>query len=75
MSSLPIEPGWWVQWSGRTDWQPMDEGSAKLLSQTIVANGDKVVHVEGESKQPAEDPRIVRRRMKLLAALAAKEMA
>ncbi len=65
MSNLPTQPGWWVQWAGRSDWQPMDEASAKLLARTIVASGDKVVHVEGES-QNTFDPKIAAKRTKLL---------
>lgn len=42
----PLPPGWYVQWAGRSDWQPMDERSALLLRKTIVADGDKVMHIE-----------------------------
>lgn len=42
---IPTVPGWYVQWTGRADWQPMDEASAWALRAIIVADGDKVVEV------------------------------
>jgi hypothetical protein len=47
IEGMPTAPGWYVQWSGRSDWFPMDEASARLLQRTIVADGDRVMHVEG----------------------------
>lgn len=43
---FPTAPGWWVQWSGRTDWQPMDERTAKGLQKILTGEGDKVVCIE-----------------------------
>lgn len=49
-AGVPLLPGWYVQWKGRTDWQRMDEKSAKLLQQILAAQGDRVLHVEGANR-------------------------
>lgn len=52
---LPLAPGWYVQWAGRSDWQVMDETSARMLQKIIVASGDKVLHVEIDSDTPQKE--------------------
>jgi hypothetical protein len=54
VNHFPTQPGWWVQWSGRTDWQPMDASSAILLKQIIVADGDKVVEIQRQDANNAQ---------------------
>jgi hypothetical protein len=46
----PLPPGWYVQWVGRTDWQPMDERTARWLQKLIVSPGDKVLCVEADGR-------------------------
>lgn len=65
VNHFPTQPGWWVQWCGRTDWQPMDEGSALILQRTITASGDKVLKIDGESSHTF-DPKLAAKREKLL---------
>lgn len=46
VNHFPTAPGWWVQWSGRTDWMPMDESTAVWLQKILAGEGDKVVHIQ-----------------------------
>jgi hypothetical protein len=50
VTHFPTSPGWWVQWAGRTDWQPIDEKTGRWLQKILVANGDRVVHIEPQTK-------------------------
>lgn len=45
VNHFPTEPGWWVQWSGRTDWQRETDTSGPLLKQVLAGEGDKVVQI------------------------------
>jgi phosphoribulokinase len=45
---FPTTAGWWVQWSGRTDWQSIDEATGLFLKDTLAAAGDKVVNIQPE---------------------------
>lgn len=44
---FPTAPGWWVQWSGRTDWQPVTDTVGKMMRKILAGEGDRVVCVEG----------------------------
>jgi hypothetical protein len=44
---LPLAPGWYVQWAGRSDWQVETEKSARMIAAILAAPGDRVIHVEG----------------------------
>jgi hypothetical protein len=45
---FPTAPGWWVQWSGRADWQPATDAVGKCMRKILAGEGDCVVWVERE---------------------------
>ena len=42
---FPTTPGFWVQWSGRTDWQPITEHTYRTLQKILAGNGDRIVEI------------------------------
>lgn len=42
---FPTAPGWWVQWSGRTDWHPMSETEGPLMQKILAGDGDRLVRI------------------------------
>jgi hypothetical protein len=48
VTHFPTAPGYWVQWSGRTDWQPVDAKTGEWLQKILAGEGDRVVCVEQE---------------------------
>jgi hypothetical protein len=48
VTHFPTATGYWVQWSGRTDWQPVDVKTGEWLREILGGEGDRVVWVERE---------------------------